>query len=125
MSLPDRIAAYDDCFTIFDAALETGTRVCFATYGEAHIFMMRMHMARDLQRKETKRMYPPEDPRWGKTLYDRLIVRSPRKDDNGEYWVYIEAAHANILAIERLDPAPALLQLTGPATDATEPSDSH
>ena len=113
MALSNQIAAYDDCFEIFEAASATGSRVCFNTKGEAAHFMMRMHQARSLQRQETCRLYEPTDMRWGKSSYDRLTVRQPREDDNGFWWVYIEHASANIVAVEPLD-APQALQLEGP-----------
>lgn len=104
MSLPARIEAYDDCFDTFDAALADahGYRVCFADHGAANIFMLRMHMARSLQRDLHKRIYPKDDPKWGSSEYDKLVVRTPRQDAAGEWWVYIERASSSILAGEPL-----------------------
>lgn len=113
MALSNQIAAYGDCFEIFEQARETGARVCFNTKGEAQHFMMRMHQARSLQREESCRLYEPTDVRWGKSSYDRLTVRQPIEDSDGFWWVYIEFASANIVAVERLE-APAPLQLEGP-----------
>lgn len=106
MSLPNRIAAYDDCFEVYEKALASGVRVAFKTYGEAKIYVMRMHQARALLADESRRMYPKEDPRWGKTDFDRLMVRHPVEDTEGSWWVYIERHGANILAVEVLESPP-------------------
>jgi hypothetical protein len=103
MSLPQRIAAYTDCFDIYDKAVTKGARVCFATKSEAQQFGHRMRQARSLRRDEASRMYDKTDRRWGKTDYDRLIVRHPVEDDKGEWWVYVEPYGSNILAVEELD----------------------
>ena len=105
MSLPQRIAAYDDCFVIFERALTArkGTRVAFASHGEADFFSMRMQQARALQRAEARRMYPASDTRHDKSEYDVLHVSKARVDESGEWWVYIQRHDANILAIEDLD----------------------
>lgn len=104
MSLPTRIAAYEDCFKLFDEAIDNGARAQFATHGEAHIYSLRLNQARALRALENQRLYPKDDPAWGKTDYDHLIVRKPREDDEGKWWVYVEPAGSNILTIERLDP---------------------
>lgn len=123
MSLPQRIAAYDDCFNIYEAAIKDGgVIVYFRDYGEANHFSMRMQMARSLQRDEAKRLYPTSDPRHGQSVYDRLTVRKPVPvdDDSGEWGVRIEPFHSKILAIQRLDakedPTEQLL-LEGPKHD--------
>lgn len=107
MSLPNRIAAYDDCFTIFDGAIASGSRVCFATQNEAHHFMTRLHQARALTRDESKRLYDINDVRWGKTAWDALIVRHPREDEEGKWWIYIERAGSNIIVVESLGASPS------------------
>lgn len=105
MSLPDRIAAYDDCLAAFDRAKESGARVCFASEGEAKHFVSRLHRARSLLREENQRLFTRDDIRWGKTDYDKLIVRAPAPAvEEGFWWVYIEIFGSNIITIEALDP---------------------
>lgn len=105
MSLPNRIAAYEDCFSIYEraAASSKGTRVAFASRGEAEYFAMRMQQARSLQRAESRQVYEPHDTRYDKSLYDSLIVRRAVEDDNGDWWVYIQRHESNILAIEDVE----------------------
>ena len=104
MSLPNRIEAYSDCFEVFDQAVANrGARVEFADYGDACQFGMRMHQARALQRERHKRLYATNDPAWGSSEYDQFMVRKPREDAAGHWWVYIEPAGSNILSIEPLE----------------------
>jgi hypothetical protein len=56
--------------------------------------------ARALHREETERLYKPDDPRHGRSPYDPLVVRKPREDSVGHWWVYIERHGSNILSIE-------------------------
>jgi hypothetical protein len=100
MALPNQIGAYNDCADVFERALHGVTRVQFADYGEAKIFQLRMTNYRALQRDETRRIYAPDDVRWGKSPYDAFVVRRPREDPDGLWWVYIEPHGSNILAIE-------------------------
>jgi hypothetical protein len=101
MSLPQRLDAYPDCIDVFDRALEEKTRVEFETYKEAKLFQLRMCTCRALHRDETKRMYERTDPQWGRSPYDKLVVRQPVEDDGpGHWWVYIEPHGSNILSIE-------------------------
>lgn len=123
MSLPNRLAAYDDCIAAYNEASATGARFQFETHGEAHMFMMRMHNARALQRSEMQRIYKLDDVRWGKTEWDRLTVRQPREDETGKYWIYVEVTGSNILAVERLEPRTTLAALTAPTLQLTGPTD--
>ncbi len=103
MSLPHRIDAYPDCIRVFDQAIDDGkVRVEFETKTEASIFQLRMCKARSLQRDETKRLYPTNDPRHNRSPYDSFVVRNPAEDDAGHWWVYIEPHGSNILSIESI-----------------------
>ena len=103
MSLPTRIAAYEDCFDVFDRAVTFGARVQFKTLGEANMYGLRLNQARALRAAENKRLYPSDHVSWGKTDYDHLIVRKPREDDEGKWWVYIEPAGSDIVCVEILN----------------------
>lgn len=103
MSLPNRIAAYEDCLAAYDQALASGARVKFATKDEGTHFAFRMRQARALLREETKRVYPRDDPRWDKTDYDKLVVRGPMEDTEGFWWIYVELYGSKILGIEPLE----------------------
>lgn len=109
MSLPVHIDAYEDCLDYFEQALgqPSGIRVKFEEYGQAHLFTMRMHQARSLQRALHKRLYPSEDPRYGRTEFDKLMVRQPRQDTEDFWWVYIERSNSRVMRVEPLSPEAA------------------
>lgn len=103
MSLPDQIAAYNDCFDAFDEASANprGVRVPFETEAAAKQFQLRMHNARAIDRQEARRIHERNTPQYGKSEYDRLCVRNPREKD-GKWWVYIEPYAQSIGGIEPL-----------------------
>lgn len=110
MALTDAIAAYEDCERLFDRAANTpkGSRACFGAGDEgrkaAHYFRMRMNHFRQLQRKESMRVYDRSDPRYGKSEYDKLYVRLA-EDEAGEFWIYVDPAgqESLIIAIEDIE----------------------
>ena len=104
MSLPNSIDSYDDCLDYFEQALgdPAGLRLEFAEYGQANHFTLRMHQARALQRALHRRLYTEDDPRYGRSEFDRLMVRQPREDDLGHWWVYIERSNSRVLSVESL-----------------------
>jgi hypothetical protein len=104
MSLPTTLDSYDDCTDFFDRALADpfGIRIAFTDSGQAALFCMRMHQCRALHRALHRRLYPDDDPRHGRTEFDRLMVRAPRFDGEEHYWVYIERATSSVAAVETL-----------------------
>lgn len=92
MPISPQISAYEDCFDLYQQALEDsiGVRTRFDDYGGAHHFVTRMHQARVLQRRESTRLYKQSDPQWNKSEYDALVVSQPREDDEGKWWVYVK-----------------------------------
>lgn len=103
MSLPHQIAAYADCFELYDAAKADpkGARTVFPTYGAAFRMRARMNMARYLQRVESSRMYPASDQRHGKSEYDELRV-TIKEDTEGEWWVYVDRHGLDLQLIQPL-----------------------
>ena len=84
-------AAYADCFDIFDRALESprGIRILTTTEGVANNLITRLNYSRLLSRAESREVYPADDPNFGLSPYDGLVVRRPRWEGN-KWWVYIE-----------------------------------
>ena len=104
MSLPNQTAAFPDCAEAFERASQAAmnrsvTRVCFATESEARVFRFRLQHYRALLRRDSKRIYPTDDPRYERSEFDSLICKL-KEDATGEWWVYIESAGSKILAIE-------------------------
>lgn len=111
MSLPQRLAAYDDCRKLFERAANStlGSRAAFKTYGEANMFSLRMQTCRKLERQEMERIYDAQDPAWGKTEWDHLIVKKPIEGSEPDtWWVYVSPAGANIVSVEDLNAETAL-----------------
>lgn len=103
MALSNQIGAYEDCFDVFERALTapSGVRVQFPTRSAAHTFGLRMQQGRALQRKESMRLHKRDEPGYNKSSYDVLVVRQPREDEDGLWWVYVERQPVP-LAIEEL-----------------------
>ena len=112
MSLTNQISTYPDCFDLFQRAADSpaGVRAPTANYETAKLLQMRMHQARALQRQEARRIYPLDDIRWGKSVYDHLVVRV-RQDTEGTWWVYVEGQNMYIMTeVEELEEPPQLTQ---------------
>lgn len=105
MSLPDRIGAFSDCIDYFEKALASsrGIRVEFADWGDATHFVMRMNQARKLERQDARRMFTHDDPRWGKSAFDCLMVRRPKAGHEDNWWVYIDRAESAVASVEELE----------------------
>jgi hypothetical protein len=105
LSLPQRLAAYEDCRRFFERAAESklGSRAAFKTFGEANIFCLRMQTFRKLEREEMQRIYEAQDPAWGKTEWDHLIVKRPIEGEDSLWWIYVSPAGGNIVTVEDID----------------------
>ena len=108
MALPNQIGAYPDCIDMFERALadQKGIRVRFDAYADANNFQMRMHQLRKLLRDESRRMYERDEPAYDKSEFDGLIVRTPRADTEGGWWVYIQPHGIVITDVESLSEQP-------------------
>lgn len=107
MSLPNALAAYEDCIEIFEtaAAAPKGSRVLLESDARAKYLRMRLSQARVLLREESRRLYEPDDPRYGKCEYDNLHCRivPAAAPDEGKAWVYVEPRSLQILAVEEIE----------------------
>jgi hypothetical protein len=104
MSLPEYLGAYEDCFSLYQRALDDpiGARACFTTESGAKTFQMRMHQARALDRRESMRIYTRDQPQWGKSEFDVLKVLSAQEDTEGNWWIYVQRHGVEIKVIESL-----------------------
>lgn len=84
-------ASYEDCFLLLDRALESahGIRQSCASSGAANHLRVRLNTARILSRQEATEIHRPDDPAFGISPYDTLVIRRPIHAD-GRWWVYIE-----------------------------------
>lgn len=106
MALSNQIGAYEDCFNYLDRALADTKGIRFRLedkdYGRAVQMHMRMQQARVLERAQNARLYPSDHPQHGNCQYDKLIIRKPRADEDGFFWIYIEHISANVDVVEAL-----------------------
>lgn len=97
MSVTTAKAAYADCFDVLDRALTSphGVRQSAKTRSAAKHQHTRLNYARAISRNESKEIYSKDDPNYGTSAYDTLIIRSPvfeKKDllEEGKWWIKIE-----------------------------------
>jgi hypothetical protein len=103
MSLNNSRRSYDDCFALFDRALEAdrGIRVEVDDIRAANYLRMRMHHARSIDRGENRVIHAdPGDAMHGKSIYDIFVVRI--EDAAPKAWVYIDKVKVEIGRIEAI-----------------------
>jgi hypothetical protein len=103
MTLSTAIEAFADCHTVLTRALDDsrGARVRFPTYEKAAYFGNRCNRLRILDRREATRTIPPNEPGYGMSEFDKLIIRKPRSD--GEFWwIYVEHVGLDLDVVESL-----------------------
>ncbi len=90
MPISNSRLSYQDCYKVMDQALEDdiGARCQLPDHDAAVFFRMRMHQARQIDRKDNKVLYEPDHPLYGRSTYDRLTVRIKEFDD--KVFVYAE-----------------------------------
>lgn len=107
MPVSESRLSYDDCFTLFEKALEDskGARYQIAAtpkeYGKHQYFRMRMHQARALDRKDNRDLYEPGHKLYGRSAYDPLVIQL-KPDSEGGWWVYVSHTEINPEDIEAL-----------------------
>lgn len=102
MSLPTSIGAYKEEFAVFDRAIDSqnGIRVPVSDANAANHFRMRLHQARQLDRKKNSQIYQPDDPLFRSSIYDPLVVTIT--EENGIAYVYLRRSSYVIGQIEDL-----------------------
>lgn len=95
--------AYQDCYDLLDRALENprGIRVLMDGNINPSYMRARLHNARQVDRDDNAKTYPPEHVLFGRSTYDQLVIRIREAD--GKTWLYIERFLTNYLHIEELD----------------------
>lgn len=97
MPLSHSAKAYEDCYELLDAALRTRLGIrnnLGADSGGAQYQLMRLHQARKLDREKSRDLFPEDDPRYGLSVYDTMVmrIRQHPNPETGveEYYIYIE-----------------------------------
>lgn len=102
MSISTSRLAYNDCFEVWEQALENpdGIRVKMTSHDEANYFRMRMHQARKIDRKDNLLAYEEGTKMHGASVYDPIVCRI-RLRKEGTY-LYLEQNKVDAGRIERL-----------------------
>ena len=89
MITPVSRLAYADCYDLLDRAIESprGIQRLFADRGQAMNFRVRVQKARDYDRQQSMRVYDPDNPLYGQTIYAQITIRMPRFDEERGKWV--------------------------------------
>jgi len=101
--------AYADCHDQMDRALADGKgiRITFTgrsddeAFGLAYRFRLRCHSARKMDRKANQAIYASDEPLYGVSVYDKLVLRVVRNPPN-KAWVYLEVSEAKVYEAESL-----------------------
>lgn len=103
MSISLSRGAYQDCRDLFERAEEDpkGCRIYIGDQGQARHFVMRMHMCRNIDRKDNGEKYELGHHMYMASAWDRLKC-SMKPDADGAYWVYVEKIELNVGNIENL-----------------------
>jgi hypothetical protein len=102
VSLPKTRQSYNDCYDLFDRALEAeqGIRISVETYEGAQSLRSRLHMARQLNRDDNRSTYDEGHAMHGASPYDKLKVRI--REAKGRTYLYIEPIDKGLGEIEDL-----------------------
>ena len=108
MSINRARGAYADCFEIFDRALvsRNGIKVVLSDRGKAFYLRTRLNYARMMDREANKEIYSEEDPNYGCSPYDPLIIRTPTPHHD-QWHLLIEKPTIEGLVIEEIEDATA------------------
>jgi hypothetical protein len=104
MSYNKSLLAFDDVKPAFDRALEhpKGLRIKCETHAKAIVLRGRFNYFRGADRKENTKIYPNDHPLWNRSIYDKLILRVPKKGSEDENYVYLEKRSVDNFEIEDL-----------------------
>lgn len=110
MSQINSLRAYTDCEKLYQAALADpkGARCRIGTQEACINMRTRMHYFRKLDREANADTYPKGHGLHGTSIYDPYVVRLIRDEDN-EWWVYVEPRDSDSMIIEGLSEVPSLL----------------
>jgi len=108
MGFNKSLLAFDDVREIYQQAIdsESGIRVKFTSNGRALAARHRFNSYRKADRAENCKIYSEDHPMFGRSVYDRLILRIPKQGMEDDMYLYIEKRSANQFEIEPLTSKP-------------------
>jgi hypothetical protein len=104
LALPDTPAAYTDCYDHFERAQqsEKGIRIFVDDFKSASYLRSRLNQARAIERRQSRRVYPPDDPKYNRSENDKFRVTMLPSAEGDGYWVYIELWNQIVGEVEEL-----------------------
>jgi hypothetical protein len=82
--------SFDDCREALDQALsEGGISIACDSYETAIVFRHRCNNFRVYDRQYNTQVYTPDNPNWGKSVYDHLILSIPNRGEKNCHVVNI------------------------------------
>lgn len=104
MSFNKSTLAFEDIQGAFARALEApkGVRIQCASRGAVITLRARFNYYRKLDRAANKDIYTSDHPMWGKSVFDRLVLRVPPKGHPEEWVLYIEPRLMEDMTIEEV-----------------------
>lgn len=103
MTAPTTRLSYGDAYDALERAKDDpkGIRVRFKDNAAAQTFRSRLHYARQVDRRDNLQICSEDEPLYGRSVYDTLVVRI-KEDTEGAWWVYIEHATLDERTVESL-----------------------
>lgn len=104
MSFNKSTLAFDDIKAAFERALAApkGIRIPCPNRGAAINLRSRFNYVRMMDREATLRIYPDGHPMQGRSMYDKLVLRVPARDQPDAAILYIEPRSVEDLNIEEI-----------------------
>jgi hypothetical protein len=121
MSQINSLRAYTDCEKLFNAATADpkGARCRIGTQEACINMRTRMHYFRKLDREANAGTYPEGHALHGTSAYDPYVVRII-KDEDSEWWLYVEPRASDNMIIEGLSEVGELIELNPTDTEGHE-----
>ena len=96
--------AYPDCEEFLHRAVVdgVGVRLPFNTEGQARGFLVRCNTFRQICRKDNKEIYTRDNPMFGRSEFDCLMLTVVPTEDASDWFVYARVYAVNEEAIESL-----------------------
>lgn len=105
MSYNKSLLAFDDIKPEFDKALlaKKGIKIRCDSHAKAIVLRSRFNYYRTADRKENAKSLEPAHPLHGRSVYDKLILRVPRKGDKDDNCVFLEKRSSEGWLVEEIE----------------------
>lgn len=119
MGMSNSRLAFSDCYDLMEKAIADpkGIRIKFLSRDDAWHYRLRLHNARQIDRKDNLEIYEEGHTMHGKSPYDVLIMRIEEATNGAVgWWLKLEKLSIDDLEIESLSEVKAEIPLPRPPT---------